>query len=216
MVDRLCTPLHTTMPSQELLQSLGGKILWWHQIQPYQIPDAQPGDQLLLMLKTLLNKGLVSDEPTDGRHGSLFHYAAVMNWHNVCYLFVDHGADPSKHALTTTPLELFGQGYWNHHWIALPLDQETKRIHCDEMVRRRVVFVEQQQRNDRWKRRGPMIRVMSAHGFIEKQPCSVPAEFDTWKTLPSVSRKTKRENLDYLHGSIFANPLLREWIISFL
>lgn len=192
------------------LQRAACNILWWHKIQKggsFRLPC----DQTMKMLETLLRKGLDPnqvDETNSMLHGvSIFHYAASLNWHNACYLFVDYGADPVLNDVFGKGLNVAG------HWQALPL-HETERIHhCDEMVRRRNAFLEQQRRDEIWARRRHLIIALSGSGFFD---VSSSSNDDTSCPLPPIMRQTPRENLDYLHGSVFANPLLRERVISFL
>lgn len=209
---------HTvTGQPQATLQRIGAKIFWWHTVQSGRIQDPVldhlPSDRIVEMLQTLLRKGLNPCEPCDdfcGRHASLFHYAASMNWHNVCYLFVDHGADPT--AGERSPLNLFGRGLWRGNWEALPLPSPRLSQHCEEMLRRRAVYLEQQWRENVWQRRRHAMVVLSEHGFLLDKNVVV----DTLSSLPPISRKSIQENWDYLLGSVLANPLIRLRIISFL
>jgi len=208
----------------------------WHRIWFDEHGQRQPCEVTMKIVKRCL-KNVWFEAPTApattmtsawttswfGRFESFLHYVATLGYYEACYLAVDHGADPSEVVdpeTKQTVLDIFGRGSWLAE--VTPLPEAECKTHCDEMRRRRAVYLETKRRNDTWKRRRDAMMMLAGCGHLprsnhkRKRDDDNMAANNMFGSLPPISRRTRQENVDYLNDAVFGNPLIHERIVTCL
>lgn len=207
----------------------------WHKIWFHEHGLRQPCERTMKMVKKCLKNVWFEEVPTTVqtleshwidatsyffKFESFLHYVATLGYYEACYLAVDHGADPLKvvdQETKQTVLDIFGQLSLLEE--VTPLPEEERKTHCDEMRRRRTVFLETKRRNDNWKRRRDAMMMLAECGHLprsKRKRDDNNSAVDTFGSLPPISRRTRQENVDYLNDAVFGNPLIHEQIVTCL
>jgi ankyrin repeat protein len=76
-------------------------------------------------------------------------------------------------------------------------------------------------REEIWKARWPLMNVLTGNKIhlmnaVRNQHKQIKEQLDKSSTIPSISRKTKLENLLYLNNAVFGNQFLLEIIVKFI
>ena len=174
------------------------------------LPYQQPSADIMKILRRILERGAnpmccVPYRPSE----SVFQHVCQYDYLNAAELFIEFGADPTAlNANNETALDVYNRG--SMRYPPLEMSPEVRKERCATLLQRRAAYLEKKRKDDLWERRAHAVMALSGSGWLREPQGPLPTYHGS---LPSILRKTKKENRDYLNESVFGNPVIAKNIV---